>query len=128
MQDNPFRITDLDTYIVYFFELPLGNVIKIGKTSIRNFETGIIETQRYFVDDVKLLGIEYCASQSDALEKEQELLRLFGRLRPRGELVQDAMPINHYIDCNCIDGSKELKKSKKVAREHNKQRKWNSRH
>ena len=32
MQDNPFRITDLDTYIVYFFELQLGNVIKIGKT------------------------------------------------------------------------------------------------
>lgn len=44
--------------------------------------------------------MEYRVSESDAQEKEQELLRLFGRLRPKGELVQEAMPIRHYIDCN----------------------------
>ena len=128
MQSNPFRITDLDTYIVYFFELPLGNVIKIGRMSIRNFEDRITEAQRYFVDDVKLLGIEYCASESDARDKEAELLHFFRRLRPRGELVPDAMPVRHYIDCNCMNGLKELKESKNVKRKYNRQRKWDSRH
>lgn len=118
----------LNTYIVYFLELPLGNVIKIGETSILRFHERIDTTQRYFVDDVKLLGIEYCVSKSDAREKEKELLRLLGRLRPKCELVLDDMPVRHYIDCNCMDGRKALEKSRRARREYDRKRKWNSRH
>ena len=138
MQDNPFLIDDededdveyngLDTHCVYFFQLPLGNVIKIGETTIRDLNGRVTEAQRYFVDDVSLLGIEYCVSKSDAREKEQKLLRFFSRLRPKGELVQDSMAVRHYIDCNCIDGWKALEKSRRAKREYDRKRKWDSRH
>lgn len=101
-----FDELDEDTkqqYFIYFQKLPLGNVIKIGHSQIANgnFHRREKEEQRYFVEDVECLGIELCESKTEARRKEQQLLRDFGRARPRSELIYDAPKVRDYIYKHC---------------------------
>ena len=77
--DGETRSIDLDKDIVYFHELPAGNIIKIGVTTVREYRKRIGEAQRYFVDDIKPLGVIEFDTREDADNKETELLDTFGR-------------------------------------------------
>ena len=91
----------VDQHIVYFHQLPLGNVIKIGKTNVRRYDGRIAEAQRYFVDRVTLLGVIPCENQDAVDEKENELLTDFKVAR--SELVWDNDDVRMYIEDNCED-------------------------
>ena len=91
----------VDQHIVYFHQLPLGDVIKIGKTHVTRYHERIAEAQRYFVNPVKLLGVVPCENQNAANEKENELLNCFKVAR--SELVWDNEDVRMYIEDNCED-------------------------
>ena len=91
----------VDQHIVYFHQLPLGNVIKIGKTTVKRYDGRIAEAQRYFVDRVTLLGVIPVENQDAADEKETELLGDFEVAR--SELVRDNEDVRMYIEDNCED-------------------------
>ena len=100
------RSVYLDKPIVYFHELPAGDVIKIGVTTVREYLNRVREAQRYFVDDVKPLGVIELETREDADNKERELLNDFGRTnqtRNKCELVWDNPNVRAYIDENCED-------------------------
>ena len=106
--DDETRLIGLDKDIVYFHELPAGDVIKIGVTTVREYRNRIGEAQRYFVDDVKPLGVIEFGTREDADNKETELLNTFGRAnetRNKCELVWDwdNPDVRAYIDENCED-------------------------
>ena len=90
----------VDQYIVYFHQLPLGNVIKIGKTSVKRYHGRIAEAQRYFVNPITLLGVIPCENENAAGEKESELLNDFKVAR--SELVWDNKDVRTYIE-DCED-------------------------
>ena len=104
--DDETRLIDLDKEIVYFHELPAGDVTKIGVTTVREYQNRIREAQRYFVDDIKPLGILEFETRKEADNKETELLNTFGRAnetRNKCELVWDDPNVEAYIDENCKD-------------------------
>ena len=106
--DGETRLIDLDKDIVYFHELPAGDIIKIGVTTVREYRNRIGEAQRYFVDDVKPLGIIEFDTREIADDKETELLDTFGRAnetRNKCELVWDLdnPDVRAYINENCED-------------------------
>ena len=88
----------VDQHIVYFHQLPLGDVIKIGKTTVKRYHGRIAEAQRYFVDPITLLGVIPCENQNAVDEKENELLNDFKVAR--SELIWDNEDVRTYIkDC-----------------------------
>ena len=99
------RSIDLDKPIVYFHELPAGDVIKIGVTTVREYRNRIAEAQRYFVDNVEPLGIIEFETREDADNNETELLDTFGRANESRELVWDGdnPAVRVYINENCED-------------------------
>ena len=106
--DGETRSIDLDKPIVYFHELPAGDVIKIGVTTVREYRNRIGEAQRYFVDEITSLGIIEFETREDADNKETELLNTFGRAnetRNKCELVWDwdNPVVRAYINENCED-------------------------
>ena len=104
--DDETRLIDLDKEIVYFHELPAGDVTKIGVTTVREYQNRIREAQRYFVDDIKPLGILEFETRKEADDKETELLDTFERAnetRNKCELVWDDPNVEAYIDENCKD-------------------------
>ena len=105
--DDETRSIDLDKPIVYFHELPAGDVIKIGVTTVREYRNRIAEAQRYFVDNVEPLGIIEFETREDADNKETELLDTFGRANESRELVWDGgnPAVRAYIDENCENSS-----------------------
>ena len=106
--DGETRLIDLDKPIVYFHEMPAGDVIKIGVTTVREYRNRIGEAQRYFVDNVKPLGVIEFEMREDADNKETELLDTFGRAdetRNKCELVWDCdnPDVRAYINEICED-------------------------
>ena len=114
--DGETHLIDLDKDIVYFHELPAGDVIKIGVTTVREYRNRIAEAQRYFVDNVKRLGVIEFETREDADNKETELLDTFGRaneMRNKCELVWDDPNVEAYIDENCKDPEFYVEASRK---------------
>ena len=93
----------LEEYFIYFTKLPIGNVIKVGHSQIANgnFHKRQKEEQRYFVEDIEILGIKLIGLRTEARRKEQHLLDMFGRARPRSELVYDDKGVRDYIQQHC---------------------------
>lgn len=96
---------DLDTPLIYFIKLPVGDVIKIGITkSVRLLNQRRSGAQTYFVEDVNFLGVQPFEVGHDPESDEQELLDRFGRAnteRSECELVQDTPEVRAYIEENC---------------------------
>ncbi len=94
---------DLEEYFIYFTKLPIGNVIKVGHSQIANgnFHKRQAEEQRYFVEDIEILGIERIGLRNEARRQETHLLDTFGRARPKSELVYDDKRVRDYIQEHC---------------------------
>ena len=96
---------NLATPFVYFIELPVGGVIKIGETkSVSGLSNRKTEAQRYFEREVKVLGVIRFEVGENPRPKEQELLEQFGRVnteRHDCELVSDTSVVREYIAANC---------------------------
>ena len=120
--EDEVEYNGVDTDCLYFLELPIGNVIKIGVTTVGRLFNRIDEAQRFFADDVKYIGIEYCYSREDAHRKERNLKHQFGTARPRSDLIPDSEEVRKYIDENCTDASIDLEISREDARETNRSR------
>ena len=100
------RLINMLQPIVYLHRLPEGGVIKIGITTVTDILNRIGDPQRYFVEDVKCLGVIPCESQDDAKTKETELLNTYGRAnetRRQCELVWDEDRVREYIENECED-------------------------
>ena len=107
-----------DTHVVYFLDLPLGNVLKVGTTTVRRLFNRKDECQRYFADDVKYLGIIYCDSSSDANDIERFIKNQFGTLGPRrNDLVPDSCEIRKFIDRYFSSADGELEISQELEKE-----------
>ena len=108
LDEVSFDELDEDTkqeYFIYFLKLPIGNVIKVGISKIANgnFHKRHKEAQRYFVENIEYLGIETCrtSSKAEAERQEKQLLRDFGRARPKSDLVTDDTKVRDYIETHC---------------------------
>lgn len=88
---------------IYFHKLPLGNVIKVGKSHIAggNYHLRLKEAQRYFAEDVVCLGIVLCGDEADTRDLENQLKRRFGVARPNSELIPDSPEVRDYIQRHC---------------------------
>lgn len=120
---------ELEQHIIYFLKLPMGNVIKIGRSTIKNLvPVRIRPAQTYFVEDIECLGIESCESGTEARNKEQQLLRRFGRARPNSELVKDDPAVRDYIEKHSdIDKDFAVAMSNAWERERNRNRRRSER-
>ena len=103
-QGKDWRI-DLNSPLIYFIKLPVGDIIKIGITkSVRLLNQRRSGAQTYFVEDVNFLGVKPFDVGHDPESDEQELLNRFGRAnteRSECELVWDTPEVREYIAENC---------------------------
>ena len=106
--DGETRQIYVDQHVIYFHQLPLGGVIKIGVAALGDYDycNRIIEAQRYFENDIKPLGVISYDDRTIAEEQEKELLDRFGRVnivRRECELVRDNDEVRTYIKNQCKD-------------------------
>ena len=104
---------DLATPLIYFMELPEGNVIKIGKTdTVRGLTQRRSSAQTYFVENVSFLGVIPFDVGHDLGPDEDALLEQFGRAnttRNGCELVHDNDEVREYIRENCAPAEPYLR-------------------
>lgn len=118
METNESEFEGPDTPVVYFIELPLGDVLKVGTTTVRGLFNRRNTPQAYFVDDVNYLGIVYCESRSHAYSIEKYIKNKFGTSRSRrNDLIPDTCELRKFIDAYFIDAGFDLEISEDLENE-----------
>lgn len=118
MESNEAEYEGPDTPCVYFLELPLGDVLKVGTTTVRGLYNRRNTPQAYFVDDVNYLGIVYCCSRTNANTIENYIKNQFGTSRSRrNDLVPDTCEIRKFINTYFIDADFDLEISEELENE-----------
>lgn len=111
------------TPCVYFLDLPLGDVLKVGITTINGLFNRRDEAQRYFVDDVKYIGLIYCHDREHARSIETYIKNTFGTSRSvRNDLVPDTCEVRKFIEIYFIDADFDLEISENRKREKDRER------
>lgn len=109
MESNDAEYEGPDTPLVYFLEFPLGDVVKVGTTTVRRLFNRIDTPQAYFVDDVNFLGIVYCPDRAYANSVETYIKNKFGTSRSRrNDLIPDTCEIRQFINAYFVDADFDL--------------------
>lgn len=118
MESNDAEYEGPDTPVVYFLELPLGDVLKVGTTTVRRLFNRIDTPQAYFAEDVTFLGITYCSSKKQASSIQNYIKNNFGTSRShRNDLIPDTCQIRKFIQDYFIDAEFDLEISRELERE-----------
>jgi len=118
LKENESEFEGPNTPIVYFLDLPLGDVIKVGTTTVTGLHSRRRIPQAYFVDDVNYLGIIYCETRSQAYAIEKSIKNKFGTSRSRrNDLIPDTCELRKFIELYFIDAGFDLEISEDLENE-----------
>ena len=115
LESNEAEYEGPDTPLVYFLELPLGDVLKVGTTTVRGLYNRRNTPQAYFADDVNFLGIVYCPNRAKANSIEKYIKNKFGTSRShRNDLIPDTCEIRKFIETYFFNAEFDLEISENL--------------